>query len=142
LLFSEVLICLLQTDYDTLFQIGLLHFGIISCHSFQISLEMLQIIMGFLIDLVKFNIFLLQVLSFPNNLFYFYQFIGHVLVLVLDLIHLSFDYNQLFFMVLKICCIVFSFKLQVCKRLWVSDKFSLTCSNSTLRFENSFNVLD
>jgi hypothetical protein len=66
-----------QTSYDTLlFQIGLLHFGIVSCRLFQISLETSQIIMGLLTELVEFNILLLQVLNFPNSLFYLIQLIG------------------------------------------------------------------
>jgi hypothetical protein len=42
----------------------------------------------------------------------------------------------------KVLCTIFSFKLQVCKQLWVLDKFFLTCSNSIIRFESSCNVLD
>jgi hypothetical protein len=41
MLLSEVLTGFFQTGYDTLlFQIGLLHLGIILHHSLQISLEM------------------------------------------------------------------------------------------------------
>jgi hypothetical protein len=60
MLFFEVLIGLFQTDYDTmLFQTGLLHFGIISRHSLHINLETFKIIVGFPIELVKLDIFLL-----------------------------------------------------------------------------------
>jgi hypothetical protein len=58
--FFKVLVGLLQIGYDTLlFQIGLFHFGIILHHSLQINLEMLQIIVDFLVELVKFGILLL-----------------------------------------------------------------------------------
>ncbi len=61
LLLLEILIGLFQINYDTLlFQSGLLHFGIISCHPFQIKLKMNKIIMGLPIELIEFNIFLLQ----------------------------------------------------------------------------------
>jgi hypothetical protein len=84
-----------QTGYDTmLFQIRLFHFGIISRHQFQISLETNQIIMGFPIELVQFNILLLQVLNFPNNLLYFIQFIRQVLVFMMDPIQLFFYCDQ------------------------------------------------
>ncbi len=89
LLLFEVLISLIQTGYDTLLlHIGLLHFGVILCHLLQIGLEMLQIIMGFLIELIELNIFLLYVFSFPNNLFHHFQFIGQHMVFMLDPIHL------------------------------------------------------
>jgi hypothetical protein len=60
LLFPEILIGLFQTNYDTLlFQIRLLHFGIILHHSLQINLEIIQIIMGLPLELVEFGILLL-----------------------------------------------------------------------------------
>jgi hypothetical protein len=59
LLLSKILTRLLQIDYDTLFQIGLLDFGVVMCHSLQISLETFQIIVSFPIELVKLNILLL-----------------------------------------------------------------------------------
>jgi hypothetical protein len=60
LLLLEILTSLLEIGYDTmLFQTGLVHFGIISCHSLQISLEIIQIIVGLLIELGEFSIFLL-----------------------------------------------------------------------------------
>jgi hypothetical protein len=60
LLFPKILISMFQIGYDTLlFQTRLLHFGIILCHLLQISLETNQIILGFPIELVEFNIFLL-----------------------------------------------------------------------------------
>ncbi len=93
-LLLEILTSMLRTGYDTLlFQIGLLHFGIISNHSLQISLETNQIIMGLPIELVEFNIFLLHVFNFPNILFYLIQFIRQVLVIMLDPTQLSFDYD-------------------------------------------------
>jgi hypothetical protein len=52
--------------------------------------------MGLPIELVKLNILSLQVLNFPSNLFYLLQFIGHVLVFMLDPIQLSFDCDQFF----------------------------------------------
>ncbi len=57
--------------------------------------------MGFLVELVKFGIFLLYVLNFPKNLFCLYQLIGQVMVFMLGLIHLSFDYDQFFVMVFE-----------------------------------------
>jgi len=39
-------------------------------------LEMIQIIVGFPIELVELNIFLLQVINLPSNMFYLYQLIG------------------------------------------------------------------
>jgi len=93
---------LLQIGYDTLlFQIGLLHFGIISHHLLQISLETIQIIMGILIELVELGIFLLQVFDFPNIMFCLIQLNGHVLVFMLNPIHLSFDYDQFVVTVLR-----------------------------------------
>jgi hypothetical protein len=60
LLFFELLIVLLQTSYDhLLLHIGLLHFGVVLCHSLNINLETLQIIMNFLIELIELDIFLL-----------------------------------------------------------------------------------
>jgi hypothetical protein len=103
MLLLKILTSLVQTSYDTLLsQIGLLHFGIISHHLLQINLEMIQIIMGLLVELVEFNILLLHVLSIPSSLLCLIQLIGHVLVFMLDLTHLSFDCKQLFVMVLQI----------------------------------------
>ncbi len=100
LLLSKILTGLLQTNYHTLlFQTGLLHFGIVSHHFLQISLEMIQIIMGIPIEQVKLNILLLQILSFPSNLFCLIQLIGQILVFMLDPIQLSFDCDQFFVMV-------------------------------------------
>jgi hypothetical protein len=94
MLFSKVLIGLFQTGCDTLlFQISLLHFGIIMYHLLQINLETFQIIVGFPVELIKLNILLLQVFNFPNNFFCLFQLIGKVLVLMLNPIHLSFDYD-------------------------------------------------
>jgi len=60
MLLLKILTSLLQTNYDTmLFQTGLLRFDIISCHSFQINLETIQIIMGFLVESIKLGILLL-----------------------------------------------------------------------------------
>jgi hypothetical protein len=59
LLLPEILTSILQTGYNTLFQTKLFHFGIISHHSLQISLETSQIIMGLPIELVKLIIHLL-----------------------------------------------------------------------------------
>jgi hypothetical protein len=102
LLFFEVLTSLFQSGYDTLlFQTKLLNFGIIACHSLHIILETLQIIVGFLVELVKFDILLLQVLNFPNNLLCLFQLIRQVLVFMLDPIHLSFDFDQFFVIVLQ-----------------------------------------
>jgi hypothetical protein len=82
-----ILIGLVQTSYDTLlFQIRLFHFGIILCHSLQINLKMIQIIMGLPIELIKSDILLLHVLSFPSSLFRLFQPIGDVLVFMLDYI--------------------------------------------------------
>jgi hypothetical protein len=103
MLFPKILIGMLQTGYDTLlFQIGLLHFGIISCYPLQFNLVTSQIIMGLPIELVELNILLLQVLSFPSSLICLIQLIGQVLVLMLNLIQLSFDCDQLFVKVLQI----------------------------------------
>jgi len=53
LLLPEILTSILQTGYNTmLFQTKLFHFGIISHHSLQISLETSQIIMGLPIELI------------------------------------------------------------------------------------------
>ncbi len=41
---------------------------------------------------------------------------------------------------LRVYCIVFSYKLQVCRWLLVSNIFSLVCSYSTLRLASSCNV--
>jgi len=49
--------------------------------------------MGFPIKLIKLGILLLQVFTFPNNMLCLFQLSGHVIVLMLDLIHLSFDYD-------------------------------------------------
>jgi hypothetical protein len=93
MLLSKFLTSLFQIRYDTLlFQIKLFHFGVIPHHLLQINLEMVQIIMGFLVELIELNIFLLQVFNFPN-MFCFFQLIGQVLVLMLDLIHFPFDYD-------------------------------------------------
>jgi len=90
----KILTCMFQTVYDTLlFQIELLHFGIVSRHLLQINFEMSQIIMG---PLIEFNILLLQVFNFPSNLFYLIQLIRQVLVFMLDLIQLSFDCDHFF----------------------------------------------
>jgi hypothetical protein len=60
MLFCELLTSLFQTRYDTmLLHTQLFHFGIVLRHSLQISLETLQIIVSFLIELIKFDIFLL-----------------------------------------------------------------------------------
>ncbi len=40
----------------------------------------------------------------------------------------------------KVFCIVFNYRLQVCKWLWVSNMFSLTCSISTLMLDFFCNV--
>jgi hypothetical protein len=102
MLLLAILTSMLQIGYDTLlFQIGPLHFGIVSRHSLQINLETSQIIMGLPIELVELNILLLHVLNFPNIPFYLVQLIGHFLVIMLDLIQLSFDYDHLFFMVIQ-----------------------------------------
>jgi hypothetical protein len=85
LLLSKILTSLFQTDYDTmLFQIGFLHFGIILCHSFQINLEVIQIIVGLIIELVKVDILLPRVFSFPSSMFCLFQLIRQVLVFMLD----------------------------------------------------------
>jgi len=42
----------------------------------------------------------------------------------------------------KVLYTISSYRLEVCRRLWVLDILSLTCSNSTLRFDNFYNVLD
>jgi hypothetical protein len=108
MLLFEVLTYLLQTGYDTLsFQTRLLHFGVVLRHLFQINLETLQIIMCFPVQLVELKILLLQVFSFPNILFCFFQLIGDVLVLMLDPIHLPLDYDQFFVMILQclLCCL-------------------------------------
>ncbi len=58
LLFFELLIVLLQTSYDhLLLHIGLLHFGVVLRHLLQSSLEMLQIIVDFPIELIELGIF-------------------------------------------------------------------------------------
>jgi hypothetical protein len=102
MLLPKILTCRLQTGYNTLlFQIGFLHFGIIVHHPLQISLETNQIIMCFLIEMVELNIFLLQVINFPNNLFFFIQLMGQVLVFMLDPIQLSFDHDQIFVTILQ-----------------------------------------
>jgi hypothetical protein len=44
--------------------------------------------------------------------------------------------------IFKVLYIVSSSKLHIYQWLWVSNMFSLTCSNSILRFESSYNVLD
>jgi len=94
MLFLEILTSTLQTSYDILlFQTRLLHFGIISRNSLQINLETNQIIMGLPIELVKLNILLLKILSFPSSLFYLIQLIGQILVFMLDPIQLSFEYD-------------------------------------------------
>ncbi len=59
LLLSKILKGLFQIEYDTLFQIWLIHFGVVMRHSLQINLEMLQIIVSFPIKLVEFNTLLL-----------------------------------------------------------------------------------
>jgi hypothetical protein len=61
---------------------------------------MLQIIVGFPIELIKLCIFLLYAL-YPSNLFYHFQLIEQVLVLMLDMIQLPLDYDLLFVMVLQ-----------------------------------------
>ncbi len=102
MLLFEILIGLFQTCYDTLlFQTKLLHFGIVSRHLLQINLETSQIIMGLLIELVKLNILLLEVFSFPSSLFYLIQLIKQVLIFMLDPFQLPFDYDQFFDMVLQ-----------------------------------------
>jgi hypothetical protein len=58
--------------------------------------------MGFLINLVKLNILLLKVLKFPSSLFCLIQLIEQVMVFMLDLIELSFDYDQFFVAILQI----------------------------------------
>ncbi len=40
----------------------------------------------------------------------------------------------------KVLCIVYSSRLHVYRQLWLLDKLSSTCSNSTLRFDNSCSV--
>jgi hypothetical protein len=57
--------------------------------------------MCFLIEMVELNIFLLQVINFPNNLFFFIQLMGQVLVFMLDPIQLSFDHDQIFVTILQ-----------------------------------------
>jgi hypothetical protein len=102
LLLLEILTSLLQTSYDTmLFQTRFLQFGIISHHSLQINLEIIQIIVGLLIELGEFNILLLQVLCLPSSLFCLFQLIGHVLIFMLDHIQLSFDCHPSFVMVFQ-----------------------------------------
>ncbi len=93
---------LFQIGYDILlFLIELLHFGIILCHSLQTLLETIQIIVGLLVELVEFDILLLQVFSVPSRLFCLIQLIGQVLVFMLDLTHLSFDYDQFFVTIIQ-----------------------------------------
>jgi hypothetical protein len=59
MLFPKILINLFQIGYDTmLFQIGLFHFGIILRHSLQISLEIIQIIVGLPVEQVQLDILL------------------------------------------------------------------------------------
>jgi hypothetical protein len=58
-LFNYTLIGLLWTSYDTLLHIGFLHFCVILYHLLQISLETFQIVVGFQVELVKLDIFLL-----------------------------------------------------------------------------------
>jgi hypothetical protein len=54
----KILTSLFQTSYDTLLlHIGLLHFGVVLRHLLQISLEMLQIIVDFPIELIELGIF-------------------------------------------------------------------------------------
>jgi hypothetical protein len=97
MLLLEILTNMLQTGYDTmLFQIGLFHFGTILRHLLQISLVTIQIIVGLLVELGEFDILLLQVLSLLSGMFYLFQLIGQVLVFMLDLIQLFFNYDQFF----------------------------------------------
>lgn len=70
-------------------------------HSPKFSLETFQIIVSFPIELIEFDIFLLQVFNLPNNLFYLFQLVGQVLVFMLDLCQLPFNYDQLFVMAFK-----------------------------------------
>jgi hypothetical protein len=85
MLLLEILTGLLQTSYDTLlFQIGLFHFSIILCHLLQINLEMIQILVGLLVELVELGIFLLQVLSLSSSLLCLIQLIGQVMVFMLN----------------------------------------------------------
>jgi hypothetical protein len=101
-MFLKILTNMFQTDYDTLlFRIGLLHFSIVSHHPLQINLETSQIIMGLPIEMVKFNILLLHIFSFPTSLFYLIQLIGQVMVFISDPIQLSFDYDQFFVIILQ-----------------------------------------
>ncbi len=54
----KILTSLFQTSYDTLLlHIGLLHFGVVLRHLLQSSLEMLQIIVDFPIELIELGIF-------------------------------------------------------------------------------------
>jgi hypothetical protein len=57
--------------------------------------------MGFPSEMVELNKLLLHVLSFSNNLFCLIQFIGQVLVFMLDPIQLSFDCDQFFVTILQ-----------------------------------------
>ncbi len=60
LLFLELLTGLIQTNYGTLLlHVGLLHFVVIPHHLLKFSLETLQIIVSFPIELIEFSIFLM-----------------------------------------------------------------------------------
>jgi hypothetical protein len=77
LLLLELLTSLLQTSYGTLsLHIGLFHFVVNSRHLHKFSLETFQVIVSFPIELIKFNIFLLWVFNFPNNMFCLFQLVG------------------------------------------------------------------
>jgi hypothetical protein len=94
MMFPKILIGFFRSGYDTmLFQTKFFHFGIIIRHSLQINLEKIQIIVSLPVELVELSIFLLQGFSLPSNLFYLHQLIRQVLVFMLDLIQLSFNYD-------------------------------------------------
>ncbi len=125
LLFLAILTSMFQIGYKTmLFQTRLLHFGLISCHPLQISLEISQFITGLLIELVELNIVLIQVFNLLSSLFCFIQLIGQVLVSCQTLFNCLLIMTALsqFF---KVLYIVFNYRLQVCRWLWVSNNFSL-----------------
>jgi hypothetical protein len=83
MMFLELLRGLLQTCYSILmFHVGLFDLVVVAHHTLMPILEMLQIIMGFLVELVEFNVFLLLIFCFHNNLLYVSQLIKQVLVFI------------------------------------------------------------
>ncbi len=111
----------------------LFHFVVISS-PFMFTLEMFQIIVNFLIKLVKVSVLQLQTLSFPRSLLCMIQLHGQILMLILNFNSFPLTITNSFSQFFKVCCTIINFRLHVYNWLLVSHKFCLTSSHSTLKF--------